>query len=639
MTTIDEIKANLDIVDIVSETVQLRKTGKNYTGFCPFHSNTRTPAFVIFPDTGTWRCFGECNDGGDIFSFVMKKEGWDFPEALRNLAERAGVQLRAPTPQEQEEAEENKRLRTMLEEAVTFFRHQLINTPQGKPALHYLTEKRMLTAETIEAFGLGYAPDSWDALNSHFKDKGYTETEMLDAGLVSERDSGGVYDRFRNRIMIPIRDARGRMAGFGARILNPNDVPKFLNSPQTSLFDKSALLYGLDQARKSIRVEDQVVIVEGYMDVIAPHQYGYTNVVSPMGTALTEQQLRTLKRYTRKIILAMDADAAGDKATLRGLQLARETMDREGEFVFDARGLLRHEARLQADIRVCTLPDGKDPDDVIHESREKWEELISQAKPIVEHVMHVLARDEDVNDPKTKDEIARQVLPLINDIPNAIERETYRQSLARLLRVDERALMLTPAQTRTAPRTTWRDRQKGRSGQTRDEDASPSIFRGDKREIYIIGILLRKPDLLYQIDRRLREDSLRHLHPKDFQNSEFQLIFTMIQDSLKQHDQEPLEYILNHLPMEIHPLADTVLEFTSKIDLQDKELFSDIMRSILTIRQRNLRQNNDQMRFLLEDILPTDSSAQEYQQTVFNNTVILQRIDIALKKFTSRLLT
>ncbi|NIP41961.1 MAG: DNA primase, partial [candidate division Zixibacteria bacterium] len=197
MTTIDEIKANLDIVDIVSETVQLRKTGKNYTGFCPFHSNTRTPAFVIFPDTGTWRCFGECNDGGDIFSFVMKKEGWDFPEALRNLAERAGVQLRAPTPQEQEEAEENKRLRTMLEEAVTFFRHQLINTPQGKPALHYLTEKRMLTAETIEAFGLGYAPDSWDALNSHFKDKGYTETEMLDAGLVSERDSGGVYDRFR----------------------------------------------------------------------------------------------------------------------------------------------------------------------------------------------------------------------------------------------------------------------------------------------------------------------------------------------------------------------------------------------------------------------------------------------------------
>ena len=638
MTAIDEIKANLDIVDIVSETVELRKTGKNYTGFCPFHSNSRTPAFVVFPDSGTWRCFGECNDGGDLFSFVMKKEGWDFPETLRNLAERAGVQLRAPTHQEEEEAEENEHLRTLLEEAVTYFRHQLYNTPPGKVAYEYLREKRQLTDETIEAFGLGYAPGSWDALSTYFKQKGHSEADMIQAGLVSERDSGGVYDRFRNRVMIPIRDARGRMAGFGARILDPTDVPKFLNSPQTSIFDKSALLYGLDRARKSIRTEDQVVIVEGYLDVIAPHQYGYANVVSPMGTALTEQQLRTLKRYTRKIVLAMDADAAGDKAAMRGLEIARQTMDREGEYVFDARGLLKHEARLQADIRVCTLPEGKDPDDIIHESREAWEELINNARPIVEHVMHVLARDEDINDPKTKEEIARQVLPLINDVPNAIERETYRQSLARLLRVDERALMLTPSYPQTSSRSSRRQ-QYARGTRQSEVQATPVIQKGDNREAHVIGILLRKPDLLYQIDRRLRQDGLKHLHPKDFNKTEYQMIFSLIQDSLKQHEQEPLEYVLNHLQVDIHPLADTVLEFTSKIDILDKEVFNDIMRSILTIRQRNLHQNNDEMRFLLEGIGFSDSLSTDYQQTVYNNTIILQRIDVALKRFTSRLFT
>ena len=379
MSEIDEIKARIDIVDLVSETVELRRSGRNYTGFCPFHSNTRTPAFAVWPETGTWRCFGECNDGGDIFKFVMKKEGWDFPEALRALAERAGVDLSPPTPEQQEQAEENERLRLLLEDAVTFYRHNLLNTPGGKIGFDYLIN-RGLTEETIEAFGLGYAPDSWDAASVHFRSKGYSEQDLIDAGLASERDSGGVYDRFRDRVVLPIRDERGRMAGFGARTLDPEGLPKYLNSPSNDVFDKGRILFGLDRARRDIRAQDQVVIVEGYMGVLAPHQHGFTNVVATMGTALTEHHLRMIKRFTRRIILAMDSDAAGVKATLRGLEVARQTLEREGEVQFDARGLLRQEGRLQADIRVSTLPPGMDPDDVVNQDPAAWERTDRKCK-------------------------------------------------------------------------------------------------------------------------------------------------------------------------------------------------------------------------------------------------------------------
>ena len=222
MDPVEEIKARLDIVDIVSETVQLRKSGKNYIGFCPFHPNTRTPAFVVFPETGTWHCFG-CQKGGDIFTFVMEREGWDFGEALKYLAQRAGVELQPASPQAAQQAEEHERLRQLLEEAVAFFRHHL-HTPAGQQALDYL-HRRGLTDATIEAWGLGYAPNARDALLRFFREKGYTPEEMLQAGLLSERDDGSVYDRFRHRVMFPIRDVRGRMAGFGARTLDPDGVP------------------------------------------------------------------------------------------------------------------------------------------------------------------------------------------------------------------------------------------------------------------------------------------------------------------------------------------------------------------------------------------------------------------------------
>ncbi len=551
MTAVDEIKARLDIVDIVSETVNLRHSGKNYTGFCPFHANTKTPAFVVFPDTQTWRCFGQCNEGGDIFSFVMKKEGWDFPEALRRLAERAGVTLQEFTPEQQEQVEENEHLREVLSMAVTFFQHQLRNTESGKIALEYLY-RRKLSDETIDQFALGYAPDSWDSLSNYLKSRNISEADQLNAGLVSERDNGGVYDRFRHRLVIPIRDARGRMAGFGGRVLRSEDVPKYLNSPTTPLFDKSKLLYGLDMAHRDIRTQDKVVIVEGYMDVIGPYQAGFKNCVSPMGTALTEDQFRLIKRYSRKIVLALDPDAAGQKATLRGLQTARQALEREGDVVFDARGLMRIEGRLSADIRVTTLPEGKDPDEIALEFPDQWAALIENAKPVVIHVMETLADRADIDDPKAKEEIADQVLPLIVRILKGVLSEAYRQRLARLLRSDERALVRRTAGGSPRWRKTYHPRPEVPHEPITSVDSSHR-----KLEETCIKALIADPTLIHFVDRTFRHHELACLHAEDFSHTDFREIFKLVKESLDQDLEQPLNFVHQRIP---EALVETLLE-------------------------------------------------------------------------------
>jgi DNA primase len=641
MTVVDDIKSLLDIVDIVSETVQLRHSGKNYTGFCPFHSNTRTPAFVVFPETGTWRCFGQCNEGGDIFGFVMKKEGWDFVEALKYLAGRAGVELKPLTPQEQAVVEENQSLRDLLEEAVTFYRQNLMGSAAGKQALEYLQQKRSLKNETIAAFQLGYAPESWDATILHFQSKGYTDQDLLDVGLVTKSESGGVYDRFRNRVMFPIRDHRGRMVGFGARILNPQDEPKFLNSPQTALFDKGRLLYGLDRARKSIRTLDQAVIVEGYLDVIALHQAGFTNAVSPMGTALTEAQLRLLKPYTRSIAMALDADAAGDKATLRGLQIARQALDRESDPVFDARGLLGYEARLQADIRVTTLPEGMDPDEVVIGDPNEWERIMAEAQPVVVHVMNTLSANRDLENGKVKSEIAAQVMPLINDLPDPIERDTYRQQLARLLKVDERTLVgvrstrrrgrITLSRSSTTTRINEGQLSAGLMG------ISDQAAARYAQEAHCLGVLLRLPDLAYRVDRALQERGLSRLSLEDFESADHRALLRFIEESLEQDHAEPQHYVFNSLTLPLMDLVDGLLANTEKLDPNEERVLDDLVRTILELRRRHLHQNIEYLQFLMEEAQESGNrSANDYQQSMMQHIVTLRTLDKALGQYTDR---
>lgn len=629
MTAIDEIKARIDILDLVSETVKLRRAGKNYTGFCPFHANSRTPAFVVWPESGTWRCFGQCNEGGDIFRFVMKKEGWDFPEALRRLAERAGVQLEPAAQADRQAADEHERLRGLLEEAVTFYRHQLLQTPAGRPALEYL-HRRGLQDVTIETWGLGYAPAGWDAVLQYFTGKGYTTAELSQAGMVSERESGGFYDRYRNRITFPIRDPLGRMAGFGARILDPNDIPKFLNSPQTVLFDKGRLLYGLDLARKAIRAQDQVVIVEGYMDVIALHQAGFPNTVSPMGTALTEDQLRMLKRFTRRIVLALDPDAAGEKATLRGLEVARQAMDRTDEIVFDARGLLQHEARLQADLRVTTLPEGLDPDEIANRDPAEWGAIVAAARPVVVHVMETLARAHNVDDPKEKSAIASQVLPLIEDVADPVERDAYRQQLARLLRVNEHALQGAPAPSRAnRPRAAARA-AAARTAQPAAREASARPI--PSTESFALGILIQRPDAIYLLDRSLQQAGLARLSIQDFDQTDHQLIFRLIQQSLDQEEMDSPEYILAHLAPGLQDLGRGLLKPEVKeipFDTQMEELF----RTVIRMRSLHVARSLEQLKFLQEDVQQQgDARAQPYGDLVLQHIHARERLDRALKR-------
>jgi len=628
MSTIDEIKAKIDLVDLVSEAgVRLRHTGKNYTGFCPFHDNKHTPAFVVWPETGTWRCFGSCNEGGDIFKFVMKKEGLDFKEAMQKLAARAGVEIKEyhkETPQ-QKEAYEN--LRKLLEDAVVFYRSHLFS---NKEILNYLREKRGLTDATIETFGLGYAPAGYDNALKHFLQRGYKDQELMEAGLVSMRDYDlRTYDRFRNRIMIPIRDEQGRMAGFGARIVDPNDIPKFLNSPETPIFSKGRLLYGLDRARKPIRTADQAVIVEGYLDVIALHQAGFENVVSPMGTALTEDQMRLLKKFTRRIVLALDPDTAGQKAVLRGLEAARSAMDKEGELGFDARGLLRNEARLQADLRVASMPDELDPDEIVARDKEEWARLIENAKPIVTHVMETLAAGQNLNEPKVKNQIAAQVLPLIEDLPNPLERDTYRQALSRLLRVDERALMGTPPQGPPMRRS-----RAVTKSQTREAAVAPmTVSPGKLVEGYVVGVLFRKPELLYRLDRSLQELSLAPLDTQDFEYTDHKLLFGYIRESVEQDKAEHHTFVVEALPEALQGLSRDLLAQTVNMETLDEKQLEELLRAIIKLRRTVAGENLNQLRFLQEEAQEDgDSRASFYQDVVLQHTRLLRDLDQARRR-------
>jgi len=438
MGAVDEVKQRLNIVEVISAYVPLKKAGRNYKGLCPFH-NERTPSFVVFPDTQRWHCFGACGTGGDVISFVMRREGLPFAEALKMLAARAGVELSPPTPEQQAEADERRRLWDLNRLAAEYFHRLLMESEEAAGARAYL-ERRGLRPETLRAFQVGYARDSWQALGDYLRSQGWREADLIKAGLVTEREgTGATYDRFRGRIIYPIRDARGRVCGFGGRVLDGSE-PKYLNTPQTPVFDKGSVLYGIDLARDAIRRSETAVLVEGYMDVLMAHQAGFKNVVGAMGTALSTEQMGILKPLARRLVLALDPDVAGDKATLRGLDVAKEALDERVVPVPTARGLIRYETELDAELRILTLPEGRDPDEVIREDPARWEQLLAEALPLMEYYFKALTAGLDLNKAKDKAAAVDALLPLIAEVANGVERAHYIQRLATLVRTDERIL-------------------------------------------------------------------------------------------------------------------------------------------------------------------------------------------------------
>jgi len=406
MSVVDEIKDRLDIIEFIGQYVPLKKAGRNYKGLCPFHSE-KTPSFIVFPDSKTWHCFGACGIGGDILTFVMRRENLEFREALEELARRAGISLRPQTPQEATAHKAMTLLAEINDAAAAQFNHWLTQSNAGAQARRYL-EKRGLNQESWGAFQLGYAPDEWHALEQALTAKGYRIPDIISAGLLSEREDGGHHDRFRGRLTFPIRDIRGQVVGFGGRVLD-DALPKYLNSPQTPLFDKSSILYGIDLAKDAIREQGLAVIVEGYMDVLMAHQHGIRNVVASMGTALTEPQLKILKRLTKKIALALDSDAAGDRGTLRGLETAKQVLDYQAVPVPTSRGLVDYEARLDTEIKIITLPTGLDPDEIIRSDAAEWARLVESSLPVVDYYFQALTRDLDLSSSQGKAEAVHRL--------------------------------------------------------------------------------------------------------------------------------------------------------------------------------------------------------------------------------------
>lgn len=643
MSVTDEIKSRLDIVDVVSETVQLRRSGRNYTGFCPFHQNTRTPAFVVFPETQTWRCFGACADGGDVFSFVMKKEGWDFKEALRNLAQRAGVQLREPSPAAKQRRAEEQRLTDLLQSAADYFHQLLLHAPQAEHARRYVQE-RALEEETLAAFEIGYALDSWDACRTHFTAEGYDDDDLLEAGLLTENPEKGTrYDRFRNRLMIPIRDVSGRVVGFGARTLEEDGVPKYLNSPQTALFDKSNLLYGLDMAKRHVREARQAVIVEGYTDVMQGWQAGFRNLVAQMGTSLTDTQLGLLKRYTKRFVIALDADAAGVQATMRSLEVAREALDRDVEVRFDARGLIRHEGRLKADIRVVTLPEGQDPDKIIRRNPRAWPELIESARPVVAYVIDTIIEGLDLDDAKAKADAVRKIMPLIGDLADPVERDHYRQMLSRRLRVDERALQqvalashMSRSGGRRRRRESWPSQEAAAGGDNGAAATSMAISGGrlatDMREADYLRQCLRQPRLMRQVDERLRGQEQPIVGEEDFTLPEDKALLNHLRQQVRQRPVVTVDELCDSLDDVLLSRANALLEDEPQSDdTEPGRLADSLAQMILDLRLERIRR-------LLADVQQFFNEAQEqggdgrlqmYKEQIRTLSLAVQRINKA----------
>lgn len=485
MNEVEEIKSRLDIADVIGQYVQLQRSGRTFKALCPFH-NEKTPSFIVSPDRQSWHCFGACGTGGDVFSFVMRKEGVEFKEALRMLAARAGVTLREERRSPEEERQ-RERIHAANEAAARWYYELLTGSDMGRAAQEYV-QKRGIDRATAEAFLLGFSPASWEATLDHLRGRGYTDAEILAAGLVVEGERG-LHDRFRNRLMFPIRDLRGRFVGLGARALD-DSLPKYLNTSQTMVFDKGGILYALERAQDGIRREGCAVLVEGYMDVIAAHQHGFDNVVATMGTSLTERQVRLLKRQSSTIVLALDADAAGSEAALRGHEVVQEAL-RQGEEsqpvpVVTWRGLVRYQDAASVDLRIAVLPEGRDPDDVIRADAGAWRELIESASPVLDHRFGAVASRHDLTTPSGRSEAVQELLPLLEAVTDPVVRAHYLQRLSRmsLVREEELSRMVT------------RKRRSGRPAESRTGVPSLTDRRGDSRgEEFLLALLFRFPSL------------------------------------------------------------------------------------------------------------------------------------------------
>lgn len=415
---VQEVRERAAILDVIADYVSLRKAGANYLGLCPFHGE-KTPSFNVNPGRAIFHCFG-CGIGGNVFSFIMKIEGLSFPEAVKFLAKRVGVAIedRPPTPQEKRKLDEKESLYRITGLAVRFYRRILSEDPAGEPGRRYL-ERRGVDDVTAEAYLLGFAPDKWDALTRYLEQQKVPLETAEKLGLVRKRDSGGYYDMFRNRLLFTIADPYGKPVGFGGRVLD-DSLPKYINSPESTIYHKSEILFGVDLAKQAMREQGAAIIVEGYFDHLALFQAGFRHAVATCGTALTSGHLKLLQRYAGKVNTLFDSDAAGKKATFRSMELFLE-------------------GGLPAS--VVELPAGEDPDSFIRkEGNEAFAARVAKARPIFDFFVRDQIASHDTGSVEGKVKVVEDIAPYLRKIGNVVERDLYLREIARLLGVNERTL-------------------------------------------------------------------------------------------------------------------------------------------------------------------------------------------------------
>ncbi len=414
MTDTEEIKSRLDIVEVISGYLRLTKAGRNFKALCPFH-NEKSPSFMVNQERQIWHCFG-CGEGGDIFTFIMKMEGLEFKEALKLLADRAGVELKNFNPKE---SGQKAGLMEIIKISARFFQ-ECLKMKAGEKAREYF-KSRGLKNETIENFKLGYAPNSWNLLSDFLKKKGFKEEEIFLSGMTVKKNRGGYYDRFRHRLIFPIANLSGEIIGFSARAMPGADEKsaKYINTPETPIYSKSHILFGLDKAKLAIRKKNKCILVEGNMDVIMSYQAGVENAIAVSGTALTSEQLRIIKRYTDNLSLAFDVDEAGKTAAKRGIELAFQE---------------------ELNVSVIPIPEGKDPADTVKNNPKEWIDAADKSQPVMDFYFDQAFSKFDFKDVQGKKEIAKEMLNIIGKISNKIEQAHYLQILAGRLEVDESIL-------------------------------------------------------------------------------------------------------------------------------------------------------------------------------------------------------
>ena len=502
--TLEEILSRVDIVELILSYIPLKRVGRSYKALCPFH-HEKTPSFVVNPDKQIFHCFG-CSAGGNAFGFLMQYEHLEFPEAIEALAGKAGVTLHQPSSAERKNQNLNEQLHKINETAAGFYFNQL-HSPQGEPALKYLIS-RGLTKETIQRFNIGYAQDKWDSLLNYLRSQGFALGLIEKSGLIISKDNGGYYDRFRKRIIIPISDPKGRAVAFGARVLD-DSLPKYINSPETPVYSKSKVLFGLNLSNEEIRLKNLAVIVEGYFDLIFPYQSGVKNITASCGTALTQEQIRLLKRHSRNVVMVYDPDNAGQMATLRSLDLLVEE---------------------EMNVMAACLPQGYDPDSFARRfGPEKFQKLIAEAKDVFDYKLEFLKSKYAPLTIPHKAQAASEMLSLISKFNNTVVKSAYIKKLAEELSLDENSLLLELKKT---------GNQNSRLPHKENLPPPKAPLNSNAPERLIVRLMLEEQELIEQIKERLT--------PGDFQDKNMSQIITKMFDLFCSGKKFDANSLINH---------------------------------------------------------------------------------------------